>query len=204
MNKIVVQGDQMYFYSKPNPIPSGQVEFSVVEFQFSPEWLGFDNKIAQFRQGSNIYNVAIQEDKCNPPSELLPGYCQLRIKGYSEDAVIATANELLIPVAQGFESGGITPVPPTPDLYQQLIEQFGQMTPPRGGTAGQFLAKASDEDYDYRWKTGSGGGGASSWEDISDKPFERIGTTMRVTDGALDVYISETSNPQGGNTLSIG
>lgn len=148
MNKVIVQGDQMHFYSKPNPIPSGQSQFSFIEFQFSGEWDGFGNKIAQFKQGNTAYNVTIYNGVCNPPSELCPGRCSLRIKGYNENAVIATANELIIPVVQGFESGGIPPVPPTPDLYQQLIEQFQKMTPPAGGTGGQFLAKRSDEDYD--------------------------------------------------------
>lgn len=46
--------------------------------------------------------------------------------------------------------------------------------------------------------------GATRWSQLLDKPFERIGTTMRVVDGTLDVYISESANPAGGNTLSIG
>lgn len=201
MNRIVVQGDQMYFYSKPNPIPSGQVQFSVVEFKFSEEWYGFGTKIAQFRQGDTIINVSLQNDACSPPSELHPGCCKLRVKGYNGEEEIATANELIIPVVRGFENGGIPPVPPTPDLYQQLIEQFKRMTPPAGGIKGQFLVKRSDEDYDFTWETGSS---ASSWDEISDKPFERIGDTLKVEDGTLDVNIYETSNPQGGNTLYIG
>lgn len=60
------------------------------------------------------------------------------------------------------------------------------------------------EDWSKDYIASSGGGGASTWAEISGKPFERIGTTMRVQDGTLDVYISETANPQGGNTLSIG
>ena len=49
-----------------------------------------------------------------------------------------------------------------------------------------------------------GGGGVTRWSQLLDKPFERIGTTMRVVDGTLNVYISESANPAGGNTLSIG
>lgn len=46
--------------------------------------------------------------------------------------------------------------------------------------------------------------GASDWSQLSGKPFERIGDTLRVQNGTLDINIYETSNPQGGNTLYIG
>ena len=51
--------------------------------------------------------------------------------------------------------------------------------------------------------TGNGSGGLA-WSDIEDKPFERLGNTLKVVDGTLDVNIYETSNPQGGNTLIVG
>lgn len=112
----------MRFYSQAQKIPVGQSMFSVIEFTFSKEWKGF-TKIAQFKQYSNAYNVAITDDHCYVPSELLVGKCSLRIRGYSKDQqdVIATANELILTCVQGFESGGVPPVPPTPDLYQELI-----------------------------------------------------------------------------------
>lgn len=115
----------MRFYSQAQKIPTGQSMFSIIEFTFSKRWEGF-TKIAQFKQKSNIYNVAITDDHCYVPSELLVGKCSLRIKGYSKDQqdVIATANELILICVQGFESGGIPPVPPTPDLYQKLVNNF--------------------------------------------------------------------------------
>lgn len=44
---------------------------------------------------------------------------------------------------------------------------------PKGGTIGQVLAKASDEDYDFVWATPQGGGGGTSTQaDWSDSdPF---------------------------------
>lgn len=50
----------------------------------------------------------------------------------------------------------------------------------------------------------SGRESAQSWDEIEDKPFERLGDTLKVEDGTLDVNIYETGNPQGGNTLYIG
>lgn len=60
------------------------------------------------------------------------------------------------------------------------------------------------EDWYKDYIASTGGGGGGTWGEISGKPFERLGTTMRVQDGTLDVYISEVANPAGGNTLSIG
>lgn len=126
MNLIIVDGDQARLYGTPKAIPQGQSQFSQVQFSFSEEWTNL-RKIAQFEQKGNIYNVEVSDDRCFCPSELVKGGVNVRIKGYPRDtasAVIATANEVVLPVSVGFQSGGIPSAPPTPDLYQKLIEEF--------------------------------------------------------------------------------
>mgnify|MGYP007084303861 CR=1 FL=1 len=126
MNKIIVQKDQARLYGRPYPIPQGQSQFSEIEFSFSEEWANL-RKIAQFEQKSGTYNVDVSDNKCFCPSELVKGWVNIRVKGYPEDTtspVIATANEIILPVSVGFKSGGTPPVPPTPDLYQKLVEEF--------------------------------------------------------------------------------
>ena len=121
MNRIIIDGDQARLYGAPKSIPTGQVGFSKIGFEFSSEWDGM-TKIAQFRQGENKYNVAVENNECTCPNELVKGWVSVRVRGYSETAVIATANEILLPVSTGFQSGGIPPIPPTPDLYQQFLK----------------------------------------------------------------------------------
>lgn len=126
MNLIVVDGDQARLYGTPKTIPQGQSQFSQVQFSFSEEWTNL-RKVAQFEQKGNIYNVEVSDDRCFCPSELVKGVVNVRVKGYPMDttsAVIATANEVVLPVSAGFQSGGIPSVPPTPDLYQKLIGEF--------------------------------------------------------------------------------
>lgn len=126
MNKIVIQKDQARLYGQPHPIPQGQSQFSEIEFSFSEEWANL-RKIAQFEQKSGPYNVDISDNKCFCPSELVKGWVKIRVKGYPEDttsAVIATANEITLPVSMGFKSGGTPSVPPTPDLYQRLLNKI--------------------------------------------------------------------------------
>lgn len=126
MNRIIVQKDQARLYGQPHPIPQGQSQFSEIEFSFSEEWANL-RKIAQFEQKSGPYNVDIFDNKCFCPSELVKGWVNIRVKGYPEDttsAVIATANEITLPVSMGFKSGGTPSVPPTPDLYQRLLNKI--------------------------------------------------------------------------------
>ena len=121
MNCIIIDGDQARLYGVPKAIPTGQVGFSKIGFEFSPEWDGM-TKIAQFVQGENKYNVAVENNECTCPNGLVKGWVSVRVRGYSETDVIATANEILLPVSKGFQSGGIPPIPPTPDLYQQFLK----------------------------------------------------------------------------------
>lgn len=121
MNCIIIDGDQARLYGVPKAIPTGQVGFSKIGFEFSHEWDGM-TKIAQFMQGENKYNVAVENNECTCPNGLVKGWVSVRVRGYSETDVIATANEILLPVSTGFQSGGIPPIPPTPDLYQQFLK----------------------------------------------------------------------------------
>lgn len=43
-----------------------------------------------------------------------------------------------------------------------------------------------------------------SWDDIEGKPFERIGESLKVVDGTVEVNVYETANSAGGNTLVVG
>lgn len=151
MNKIVINGDQAHLYSHPKPVPKGQSQFSCIQFEFSTEW---DNltKIVQFQDSTNkCYNVEVSGDVCFCPSELELGSVFVRVKGYpkdSESPVIATANEICLIVVQGFQSGGQPPVPPTPDLYQKLIEQFRlEATVPIATHKVPGKVKPSEQDF---------------------------------------------------------
>lgn len=179
----------MRFYSQPQKIPIGQSLFSIIEFTFSKEWKGFA-KIAQFKQKLNAYNVAIIDDHCYVPSELLVGKCSLRIRGYSEDQqnIIATANELILTCIQGFESGGIPPVPPTPDLYQKLLEtvqtQIGDLSNLTTEDKTNLVAAINEAA-----KSGGGSGGGKDGtgiESITYKGEDESGGnmyTVLLTDG---------------------
>lgn len=122
MNCIVIDYDQAKLEGSPKAIPTGQSEFSKIKFKFSEEWTGM-TKIAQFAQEKSRYNVSVENDECHCPVELTKGWVFVRVRGYSESSTIATANEIKLPVVNGFVPGGSPSVPPEPDLYQKLIEE---------------------------------------------------------------------------------
>ncbi len=140
MNIIRVVEDRMYPYSQPYPIPKGQVQFSKIQFLFSEDWYG-KNKIAQFEQGSNLYNQDITDGFCTVPAELELGSCMLYVKGYNIDGSeqIATANGIVMTIVQGGREGGTPAVPPPPDLYAKLLEQFYQLSSEAADQAVQKL-----------------------------------------------------------------
>nr|DAE38878.1 MAG TPA: hypothetical protein [Caudoviricetes sp.] len=122
MNCIVIDYDQAKLEGSPKAIPTGQSGFSKIKFKFSEEWAGM-MKIAQFAQEKSRYNVSVENDGCYCPTELTKGWVFVRVRGYSESSTIATANEIKLPVVNGFVPGGSPSVPPEPDLYQKLIEE---------------------------------------------------------------------------------
>lgn len=103
-------------------IVSDSIEFVSLQFVFDDTWEHL-TKVAQFTQGPVTYNVALENDGCYLPREIINGPLHISVFGQSSDsAVRATTAPLTIAVRKaGFVSDGKTPIPPTPDLYSQLL-----------------------------------------------------------------------------------
>ena len=105
-----------------------QINFVDICFIFSPDWDGLD-KTAQFEQGDKTYNVHLGDDTvchCLLPAELQTGCVGVSAFGYAADgSVRATTTTVGIGIKRsGFSGDGDTPIPPTPDLYAQLIAEI--------------------------------------------------------------------------------
>ena len=107
-------------------IPSDSINSVVIEFEFAEDW---ENLlcVAQFTQGENTYNVVIENNRCVLPTELKIGNVMLSVFGTKTDGT--PFRETSIPFCfeiydAGFSSTAETPIPPTPDLYEQLIDKF--------------------------------------------------------------------------------
>jgi len=109
-------------------IPSNSINSVVINFEFSEDWQDLIC-VAQFTQGEKTYNQIIENNRCLLPSELTTGNVIISVFATKSDGT--AFRETSIPFCfeifnSGFSSTAETPVPPTPDLYEQLIEKFSK------------------------------------------------------------------------------
>lgn len=124
MLKFCIYGQKIELINRQN-IADQQICFVDMCFLFSPDWEQLD-KTAQFAQGEKTYNVHLGTDivcHCLLPAELQTGCVSVSVFGYAVDgSVRATTVPLGIGIKRsGFQGDGETPIPPTPDLYAQLL-----------------------------------------------------------------------------------
>lgn len=171
MNRVVVDKDHMYFYQKPKDIPESQLNFSTIEFMMDSSWKELTTVVAQFIQGDMVLNKLVVDGLVFVPTELRVGSFQICLRGDKDGQIIGTVNRLQLRVVESFRSDGETPVPPTPDLYQQLL--FNLQKPPDIGDNGNWFAwdvesnEYKDTGKPSRGEKGeTGGGGAMTDDDI--------------------------------------
>ena len=130
MMKFLVKKQQIDCIER-DKLADGQIAFVSFRFVFDNEWEGL-YKVVQFMQGENTYNISLGVDgySCKMPSELQAGCAEMSLFGYAPDdetALRATTAPIKLRIEQsGFSSSGSEVVPPTPDLYQQLIAKIDE------------------------------------------------------------------------------
>lgn len=139
MNKVCVKGQRIYFYRPPEPIPKSQVNFSKIEFDMDETWGSFRSVVAQFIQNEKPKNVQVEGGYCFVPSEMEVGAFELCLRGDDGESVVASVNRLTFEVCEGFDPSGEAPLPPSPDLYTQLIKEID---------SGKAIAQSVREDAD--------------------------------------------------------
>lgn len=130
MMKFLVKKQQIDCIER-DKLADGQIAFVSFRFVFDNEWEGL-YKVVQFMQGENTYNISLGVDGYSRkmPSELQAGCAEMSLFGYAPDdetALRATTAPIKLRIEQsGFSSSGSEIVPPTPDLYQQLIAKIDE------------------------------------------------------------------------------
>ena len=112
-------------------IASDQIAFVSVKFVFDGAWKTL-HKVVQFTQCEETYNVVLGIDgtTCLLPAELHPGAVKMSLFGYDAESD-TTLRATTVPVTlhirpSGFVADGDTPIPPTPDLYTQLLKKLDE------------------------------------------------------------------------------
>jgi hypothetical protein len=127
MIKFLVKGQNIETLEH-EVIAADQIAFVKIHFVFDNNWKPM-HKVVQFTQDENTYNrvLGTVETSCFLPLELLAGTVKMSLFGYdaasSETVRATTVVKTLHIRPSGFE-GGNSNVPPTPDLYQQLLQKI--------------------------------------------------------------------------------
>ena len=112
-------------------IASDQIAFVSVKFMFDGAWKTL-HKVVQFTQCEETYNVVLGTEgtTCLLPAELHPGAVKMSLFGYDAESD-TTLRATTVPVTlhirpSGFVEDGATSIPPTPDLYTQLLKKLDE------------------------------------------------------------------------------
>ena len=132
-------------------IASDQIAFVSVKFVFDGAWKTL-HKVVQFTQCEKTYNVVLGIDgtTCLLPAELHPGAVKMSLFGYdaeSDTTVRATTVPVTLHIRpSGFVADGDTSIPPTPDLYTQLLKKLSEMQTGANGKDGRSAYEIATEN----------------------------------------------------------
>ena len=132
-------------------LASDQIAFVSVKFVFDGAWKTL-HKVVQFTQCEETYNVVLGTEgtTCLLPAELHPGAVKMSLFGYdAESDTTVRATTVPVPLhirPSGFVEDGATPIPPTPDLYTQLLKKLSEMQTGANGKDGSSAYEIAIEN----------------------------------------------------------
>ena len=105
-----------------------QIQYVQFKFTFDGDWKRY-HKTVQFSQCDEVYSVVLGTDgtSCYLPAELHVGAVKMGIYGYdtaSDTTVRATTVPVTLNIRESGFEGEEPPIPPTPDLYTQLLKRI--------------------------------------------------------------------------------
>ena len=150
MMKFLVKNQKIEVLER-EVIASDQIAFVLVKFVFDGAWKTL-HKVVQFTQCEETYNVVLGIDgtTCLLPAELHPGAVKMSLFGYDAESD-TTLRATTVPVTlhirpSGFVADGDTPIPPTPDLYTQLLKKLSEMQTGANGKDGRSAYEIAIEN----------------------------------------------------------
>ena len=130
MMKFLVKNQKIEVLER-EVIASDQIAFVSVKFVFDGAWKTL-HKVVQFTQCEETYHVVLGTEgtTCLLPAELHPGAVKMSLFGYDAESD-TTLRATTVPVTlhirpSGFVADGDTPIPPTLDLYTQLLKKLDE------------------------------------------------------------------------------
>ena len=129
MIKFLVKGQNIETLEH-EVIAADQIAFVKIHFVFDNNWKPM-HKVVQFTQDEITYNrvLGTENTSCFLPAELTAGTVKMSLLGYDAEATETVRATTIVKTLHirpsGFE-GENSNVPPTPDLYQQLLQKISE------------------------------------------------------------------------------
>ena len=129
MIKFLVKGQNIETLEH-EVIAADQIAFVKIHFVFDNNWKPM-HKVVQFTQDEITYNrvLGTENTSCFLPAELTAGTVKMSLFGYDAEATETVRATTIVKTLHirpsGFE-GENSNVPPTPDLYQQLLQKISE------------------------------------------------------------------------------
>ena len=150
MMKFLVKNQKIEMLER-EVLASDQIAFVSVKFVFDGVWKTL-HKVVQFTQCEETYNLVLGTEgtTCLLPAELHPGAMKMSLFGYDAESD-TTLRATTVPVTlhirpSGFVEDGTTPIPPTPDLYTQLLKKLSEMQTGANGKDGRSAYEIAIEN----------------------------------------------------------
>ena len=152
MMKFLVKNQKIEVVER-EVIASDQIAFVSMKFVFDGTWKTL-HKVVQFTQCEETYNLVLGTEgtTCLLPAELHPGAVKMSLFGYDAESD-TTLRATTVPVTlhirpSGFVEDGTTPIPPTPDLYTQLLKKLDEKAAGLQNGKDGFSAKVKAEQME--------------------------------------------------------
>ena len=190
---------------KREVIAPDQIAFVTVKFIFEGGWKSF-HKVVQFTQEGETYNRVLGTDgtSCLLPSELHSGVVKMSLFGYdaeNTDGLRATTVPVVLHIRpSGFVGDGNPEIPPTPDLYAQLLAQIGEIH--SGASAYELAVESGYSGTLEEWLLSLKGDTGSDGENGVDGKDGTDGTSAYVTVEKSDSVATITATDANGTTTA--
>ena len=128
MIKFLVKGQNIETLEH-EVIAADQIAFVKIHFVFDNNWKLL-HKVVQFTQDEITYNrvLGIENTSCFLPAKLTAGTVKMSLFGYDAEVTETVRATTIVKTLHirpsGFDGENDTPIPPTPDLYQQLLQKI--------------------------------------------------------------------------------
>jgi hypothetical protein len=120
--------DQELNVTEAPVLASGGVNETEVVFTFDSTWTSYTTKTAVFfkKDSETAYHQLLSNSKATVPQEVLvdDGVLFIGVFGQASSTDVKTSSLIAYKVVKGAITTGISPIPPTSTVYQQIIAQY--------------------------------------------------------------------------------